>query len=304
MRPKDTALAAQLNSALTLFSTQVHSLPGIALKNRRAAFIEQLLESIHRIKYIDLVEQRNIAPARTDPASVLFDPIKASIFHKRIGNTDEAFWLIFIFVHFGKHANTGYRLAREVYGRLGGSWHWDWAHTSANPKAFTKWLTDNKDGLSSGKFGNHRKYESLKPEGTGAVVQSYVDWVRPYKSHAALFDSALESTGNDSRKAFDVLYNAMNVFRFGRTARFDYLTMVGKTRLAPIEPGSPYIQASTGPIKGARLLFGSASATPTHLNTLVAQLESYLKVPFGMQVLEDALCNWQKSPDAFEAFRG
>jgi hypothetical protein len=32
------------------------------------------------------------------------------------------------------------------------------------------------------------------------------------------------------------------------------------------------------------------------------ELDADLKV--GMQVLEDALCNWQKSPAHFERFRG
>jgi hypothetical protein len=45
------------------------------------------------------------------------------------------------------------------------------------------------------------------------------------------------------------------VASFGRTARFDYLTMVGKLGLAGIEPGSTYMQGATGPFTGACLLF-------------------------------------------------
>jgi len=36
----------------------------------------------------------------------------------------------------------------------------------------------------------------------------------------------------------------------------------------------------------------------------LVQLEAELQIPMGMQVLEDALCNWQKSPDLFVPFRG
>jgi hypothetical protein len=90
------------------------------------------------------------------------------------------------------------------------------------------------------------------------------------------------------------------VMRFGRLARFDYLTMVGKLELAPIQPGLAYIKGSTGPLAGAKLLFGNAGATT--LDEWAAQLARNLQV--GMQVMEDSLCNWQKSPDKFKAFRG
>jgi hypothetical protein len=57
-----------------------------------------------------------------------------------------------------------------------------------------------------------------------------------------LIEQVRQQAAGDRRKAFDALYRSMSdVARFGRTARFDYLTMVGKLGLAPIEPGSTYI---------------------------------------------------------------
>ena len=91
------------------------------------------------------------------------------------------------------------------------------------------------------------------------------------------------------------------ISRFGRLARFDYLTMIGKLGLAPIEPGSTYMQSSTGPVEGARLLF-ETNNSPKTLDRWLVDLGTQLKV--NMQVLEDALCNWQKSPDRFVPFRG
>jgi len=86
-------------------------------------------------------------------------------------------------------------------------------------------------------------------------------------------------------------------------ARVDYLAMIGKLRLAPIEPGFAYLQNSTGPLDGARLLVGGRRriSTPT-LEAVLVDLNGALKV--GMQVMEDALCNWQKSPRKFVRFRG
>ena len=119
---------------------------------------------------------------------------------------------------------------------------------------------------------------------------------------------AQKQVGGNPRKTFDYLYRSMDdVVSFGRLARFDYLTMVGKLGLAPIEPGSTYMQGATGPVLGARLLFGgNTKATPnsSDLDAWLVQLEADLNMNFGMQVLEDALCNWEKSPVNFKPFRG
>ena len=92
-----------------------------------------------------------------------------------------------------------------------------------------------------------------------------------------------------------------NVIRFGRLARFDYLAMLGKLGLAQIEPGSTYMDGSTGPRRGALSLYGQGYKA-ADLDHWLIELDQVLGV--GMQVLEDALCNWQKSPNVFKHFRG
>ena len=272
------------------------------------------MESIHRVRYVARVLERDISVHRTDPASDLFDPIKAAALHARHGRHDEACWLVFLSVHFGKSLQSGWRYARDIYGALGGTDRWDWARVSGDPARFRAWLAANQNTLKSDgivrRFGNHRKYQSLedqKPNGTGAAVQSYVAWVGPPRTHEELFRDALVAASGDERQAFARLYRSMTaVVSFGRTAKFDYLTIIGKLGLAPIEPDSTYMSGATGPLDGARLLFlGSTTAngaTPRQLDRWLVELEAQLGV--GMQVLEDSLCNWQKSPDNFRRFRG
>ena len=82
--------------------------------------------------------------------------------------------------------------------------------------------------------------------------------------------------------------------------------MVGKLGLAAIEP-LRLPAGATGPLRGARLLFGgdpNASLGATTLDQWLVELDAELDLYFGMQVLEDALCNWQKSPARFVSFRG
>ena len=312
MRPKDLVLSTDLESALLAFSNTVRPLSGINDSTSQNVFVEQLVESVHRVRYVSVIKNRDVSESRADPGDLLFDPLKAAILKQRSGEIDEAFWLIFLFVHFGKNSRGGWRYAREVYGGLGET-RWNWMNTSADPEGFRSWLRINRAYLErkapSGGFGNHRKYESLDPDspgGTGEVVKSYVTWVGPTRTHQPMVSAALAQSNGDRKAAFDILYRSMDaVVHFGRIARFDYLTMVGKLGLAAIEPGSPYILSSSGPAKGAQLLFGDPSGPAIRvadLNAWTVQLDSYLNV--GMQVLEDALCNWQKSPREFKPFRG
>ena len=312
MRLKDRDLAQRLYERLLDFEQLTGLLPGVHTTGRRTAFMEQLIESIRRVCYVRVVRSRDVSEWRADPSTLLFDPLKAAILHSKSDRMDEAFWLVFLFVHFGKHVHGGWRYAREIYGRLGEGRLWDWENTSTSPDQFREWLHNHQQELKRpacpGGFGNHRKYESLdarSKSGTGATVQSYVEWIGPSRKHVELFSRAVDEAREDSRIAFDILFRSMkSVVRFGRTARFDYLAMIGKLGLANIEPGSAYLKGSTGPASGARLLFANdshARLQAAELEMRVVELESHLRT--GFQVLEDALCNWQKSPDTFRPFR-
>lgn len=310
MRPRDRDLVNRLCAGLHAFEQHQQALPGISVAPARRALIEQLLASVHRVEYVRRLCQLELSACRADPNDIRFDPLKAAVLHIRDGSREEAFWLVFLSIHFGKHAGGGWRYLREVYGRLGDRWRWDWAQTSADPSGFRDWLDRHQAAVRRtgvpGGFGNHRKYESLdghSASGTGAVVESYITWVIPTMGHEGLVRSVTLEAGGDRRVGFDRLYRSMaaSVLRFGRLARFDYLTMLAKLGLAPIEAGSPYLQGSTGPLRGARLLFGG-NHDAAELDDWLVELDRDLQV--GMQVLEDALCNWQKSPSTFEPFRG
>lgn len=312
MRQQDIDLFEKLTTSLVSYSKK-QVLSGIQTQAALETFVAQLLESIHRDMYISMVSSRKGSEDFANPINDFFNPLRAAIFHHQSGNIDEAFWLIFLLTHFGRHRISGWHYVRSVYGRLGGSTFWNWDNTSVNPIGFRTWLHNHKDqlrqiGTSCG-FGNHRKYESLEafaPRGTGAAVESYIGWVGPTHSHKDLMDRAYQHSNGDPRITFDYLYHSMReVVSFGRTARFDYLTIVGLIGLASIKPPSLYLRNSTGPLRGARLLFAgdrSAKMNVMELETLLAELDNELGV--GMRALEDALCNWQKSPEIFKKFRG
>lgn len=284
------------------------SLSGITSAVAKDCLIKQIIDSIRRIEYVTVIRDKDLTEGVIDPNNEGFNPIKAASWHRQAGNIDEAFWLIFLSTHFGKNLRTGWNLVKDVYGKLGTSPFWDWDSVSQDPIGFRVWLNANINVIkANGKVGNHRKYQSIdayKPSGTGAAIESYVNWIGPNRSHQETIESAIVRIGSDPRDLFNYLYKSMNaVISFGRTARFDYLTMVGKIGLADIEPGSTYMNGATGPYDGGKMLFG-ANVNRTTINDWLIDLEDHLNLYFGMQVLEDSVCNWQKSPQHYRYFGG
>lgn len=311
MRVTDIPLAKEIEKKLQSFNER-RELLGISTSENRTCLVEQIIDSIRRVKYVLLIESKPLSDSSANPRLDSFNPIKAAVINKRQGNLDEAFWLIFLLTHFGKSKSTGWTLIKNVYGGVNHADLWTWNDICADLEGFQYWLNDNVVELkNSGVFGNHRKYESLsafKSNGTGAAVRSYVDWVMKFGNHSELFDSKRPTANASPREWFSALFESMDcVVRFGRTARFDYLTMVGKLKLINIEPDSTYMNGATGPLTGARLLFGGNKNSPMkyeELNSLLYELEAHIGLSFGMQILEDALCNWQKSPNKYVYFAG
>jgi hypothetical protein len=310
MRPKDRSRAHAYAEKLHRFAAYKFPLPGISEQQNFDTFIEQLIESLHRIEYTKIIQTRPIARDRTSPGSAIFDPLRAAIHHYRMGDIDEACWLVFLSVHFGWHHEDGWHLTKDIYGGFSSRPLWTWSTISRNPIDFQQWLSDNGERLLSNRprFGSHRKYQSLKASaasGTATTFDTYIRWVGPNRGHEMLFSEAGEVVGHNPHHLFDYIYSSMkSVAGFGRLGRFDYLTMLGKLGLMPIEPGRPYLEGSTGPLLGARLLFtGTADKKDAKdADKKATELGLYLDVP--MQSIEDSLCNWQKSPSVFKPFRG
>jgi len=303
-------LRARFIQGLQAYEQANGPLTGIAQPERRAAFVEQLIDSARRTEYFEHLLNRPGELTVSDPTTSAFNPLRAAIVQERLGNRDEAFWLVFLFVHFGKHRRSGWRLIADIYGRLQAGPLWSWHAVTADVRAFRDWLKDNVDtikGLEPRRgFGNHRKYESLgawSEKGTGAVVASYVDWVGTAGHDARITQITAGST--TPAEGFDALYDSVRtVRRFGRTGAFDYCSTLAKIGFAAIEPSAAFLAGATGPLEGARLLLcqpGQTLATAT-LEALLSPLRVELDI--GFDVLEDALCNWQKSPSEFRPFRG
>ncbi|WP_055049016.1 alpha-glutamyl/putrescinyl thymine pyrophosphorylase clade 3 protein [Devosia sp. A16] len=303
--PTRAAQKKVIVDALRIFRENRRPLPGIDDPEALDTLAQQFVASLRREDYYKLVQRNPISARRADPNSPHFDAERAVAFHIQNGDVDEAAWLVFLMTHLARPADTGWLRLRDIYGMLGRG-TWTWHLVSANPQAMTSWLAANWQNIG-GKFGNHRKYESLDPTANRAfhlVLESYLDWIGQ-GGHVPFFANVVRATGNEPGAIFDALFQGMTVLSFGRLAKFDYLALIGRYGIAPIHAGKAYFPGATGPARGARLLFDGDVDSQTgaaRLQELVDELDEELGV--GMQVMEDALCNWQKSPTEFVHFRG
>jgi len=303
VRPSDLEFATAVEAAISGWETNHGALPGLTRQRARDCFIRQLVDSDRRRRFLSLYpDSKRLTNAQADPSNPVFNPYAAAVLAHRCGDTNEALWITFLAIHFGKHPVAHWRYLQNVYGCLGAG-RWDWPTISGDPTAFRIWLANNLDevqGALPRGFGNHRKRETLRDSGTGEAIESYVDWIGESADHVERFASII-GDDPDPGNSFEMLYGSMRaVFRFGRLARLDYLTTAHRLGLIQAEAGRPYLPESSGPLKGARELFGPSQ--PAKLELQATEFGRQANIPFA--VLEDAICNWQKSPLRFRHFGG
>jgi hypothetical protein len=307
---------AMANIVAKLKDADLNKFKGLKSDRRILSLANQMMDSIRRIEFVQSIGKREISPERLNPNSELFDPLKAAVFHYNNKNVDEAIWLVFLATHFGKSESSGWQLCRDIYGMLGYGNTLTWLKITNDFEGFSRWYNQasrmmKTDGVVR-KFSNHRKYESLRTDTAKSIPNvfcSYISWIGNGGSHQGRIQEGLHTVGNDTTKLFDHFYKSINkqVLSFGRLATFDFLTMLSKIGLINTYPQVAYLKNSTGPSKGVALLvkdsIGYSSADPLekHLREFADLMSLGL---FEMQILEDSLCNWQKSPDKYIYFRG
>jgi hypothetical protein len=304
IRPSETAFAHNLDAQLSAFSQNVTALPGVDDPIKRWVLVEQLIESKRRVDFVATLQKLSLSDDRANPHSDIFDPIRGAITLIRRNDEEEAFWLLYLATQFSKHSVDGWKLTRAVYGRLGTSPYWKWPTVSAHPSQFADWVSDNYSTLKNHRFGNHRKYETLKPNsrrGLGAAVKDYVERISVYGTQRDAIERKIAGL-NDPHTQFERLFSFFNEnLSWGRLATFDHVTMLQKVGLIGAIPGRTFLNGATGPRNGVDLLLSDVSLTIKQKESVIVELAGQLKL--GQQEMEDALCNWQKSPSKFIAFR-
>ncbi len=155
--------------------------------------------------------------------------------------------------------------------------------------------------FNNGKYSNHRKYTKKSLDGGKGVFSSFYFLIE----NLDLFTPAKATP-------FEEVYrNALKIPNFGRMAAFDFTCNLCKCGLYVNEPESMYQSHSTGPLSALNdmlILSGVKNVTKNLQISLGDELLSWFKTNSDIymlaQVLEDSICNWQKSPNEHIRFFG
>lgn len=256
----------------------------------------QIRDSISRVRYYEAVSNRSIDIRTTDPNDSLFDPIKAIIYYRN-KNYDEACWLAFLLAYTSESYPSKWYFTRKLYAGLDNKLTWNYVNTNRN--VIQKIAQSLEQANPKPKFGKHRPYASLKH--MQITIGNYIDLVDFHGGHRNLFknNESHESLEDAFRKLYNIL--STGIYGFARLSTFDFISILYKSELADVKADSCYIKGSTGPKRGAKLLFGS-NLTTNDLEQHSLELANYLGI--GYQEMEDALCNWQKSHGVYNQYRG
>jgi hypothetical protein len=270
-------------------------------------FIAQLIHSLRRTHYIEAIKKRNLSPERMDPRNENFDPLKASIIHLENKNFNESIWLIYLSTFFGKNIDSGWNLVRLVY--LGPNSVWTFENIKNNFNSFKEWYENTWNKISEtnsikNKFGNHRKYSTLDPLKNNNPIECFEDYLHKVgENHINLLNYIETNSENKKLSKFSLSYEFSEFKSFGRMSKFDFSSMLCKIGIIESEIDKAFINDSTGPLKGLKDLLGNQNIKPKEADLIFDTINDVLGLgKFRGQVLEDAICNWQKSPNKFKKF--
>jgi hypothetical protein len=264
-------------------------LPGIADDCALIAFAEQLAATqVSLDQFRAWVEATAGDDGMSSPADPEWSAYRAILALRYQGDLEEANWLAFLSIHIGPGPDD-WNSVRTVYAGMGDGFL-TWRRVTDDPGALGGWHARHRDQLARLRFSNHRKFESWKT--FEDVVRSYVGGVRQETggSQQDLFDGGTLSAADN----FERLRSQLTfIYRFGRLAVYDFLCLLGELGLYALAPGHVYLEGATGPLNGARQLFGKSKESASILDERAVQLAKTIGV--SVATMEDALCNWQKT---------
>lgn len=155
--------------------------------------------------------------------------------------------------------------------------------------------------FSNCQFSNHRKYTKKSLVGKNGFIGS-----------ADRFLDNINQFDFSEQTSFDQAYNsALKIPLFGRMAAFDYICSLCKCHLNVGEPISMYLKHSTGPQSGFNLLLNLCGIEMPSIGDVIQAgdeiqqwFQEKTEIFLVAQVLEDAICNWQKNPNYYKRYFG
>lgn len=257
-----------------------------------ACLAQQIFDSLLRVRYLEC-SSAYVASVRP-PAT----PLEEAVFSKDSGDIESALWQVFLAVHFGKSQKTGWNGYYEIFKPSSQSCALTWAQlgTPSGMELLKERSLKLEQDPAKVQFGNHRKYQSHSE--SYRTFDEFLTWLGNWSKSGKLYSSSGQST----QVSFSDLYFSLkeSVFGFGRLGAYDFVTQVSHLKIIDgLKVDSLFLAGSTGPREGAKRFFGPGLSSKA-LEQRCLELAIVLSI--NPHVLEDALCNWQKSPKAYRRF--
>jgi hypothetical protein len=213
-------------------------------------------------------------------------------------NRNNRLWILYLATYFGKSNQSGWQLFnRATFDRKKSIMLFQDIQKDLD-KYFRYLASFNFfEGCS---YSNHRKFTAKRLTGEKGVFESMEYFVKNINQYS--FEHRID---------FHSIYKAaQKIPNFGRLAVFDFASSLVKCGFDVAEPESMYGENSTGPLNAIGLLLrltngdSSQKAKLQLCSDLMEWFQKNSNIFMVGQVLEDAVCNWQKNPSTYIWYKG
>lgn len=252
----------------------------------------QMHDSIRRVEiYTTYKERAEIADEKGLPYYFNTNPLVLS--QRPSISKLSKLWFLYLATYFGKSLSSKWLLFKRAAFRNGEEIIF--VEEILEEKGLYFKELQNLDFFSDCQFSNHRKYTKKSLYGSNGFIYS-----------ANYFLDNIDNFNFSSPTDFDSAYSsALEIPLFGRMAAFDYICSLSKCNLNVEEPNSMYLKHSTGPQVGIKYLLTVCGIDSPEIDDIIQtgnELQQWFQENTGLflvaQILEDAICNWQKNPNS------
>ena len=282
----------------TLWNTALTEVLGDQVESDKLHILaRQTFDSIRRIQIYDIYRQR--AQHAVQANETFIHTSNPFVLAQRSDlSPRNNLWIIYLATYFGKSNKSQWELFNRASFRPDKSLiEFDQIQTDLDGYFNYLLSFDFFEGCS---YSNHRKYTAKKLKDDKGLFRSIEYLINNIRNYCP-----------DNEIEFHEMYvRSQKIPNFGRLGGFDFTSTLVKCRLNVKEPKSMYANHSTGPLQGLRLLLKltnnqTSKASQIQLSMdLVDWFFTNSKIFMIGQVLEDAICNWQKNTSTYIRYTG
>jgi hypothetical protein len=255
--------------------------------NKLNILAKQTFDSIRRIQIYGTYKIR-ASQAVLDRKSFIHTSNPFVLAQRSDLNLQNRAWIIYLATYFGKSDKSKWTLFnRATFDQKKSIILFD--EIVLDLDKYFKYLS-GFDFFDNANYSNHRKFTPKNLKKDNGV----------FKSMEYFANNINQYSTSKEMEFHEVYLLSQKIPNFGRLAGFDFTSSLVKCGFNIKEPKSMYADHSTGPLKGLELLLKLTNNDASKISqkklspNLVEWFSKNSNIFMIGQVLEDAICNWQK----------